>query len=222
MLAECLSSQDRECVKSLESIARANQAPLKDSTCVLLIKCLSSRPWRVRPIVKEALWRESPEFSSELALTILDFCGSSSDKAMADRLFQQMEPKPSNVVVAFIRFYAIGRHCEEACKILESHLPSFHGDYLQSPITGMTDADTAWHIVIAALQCGRVPLAQHIFETAASSTAKHLVLIQKWWRYGYEHRHRENSVDIDSVAEVGTRMSRVMQLASLNDDEDLS
>merc|ERR1719456_2052264 len=108
MLAECLSSQDRECVKSLESIARANQAPLKDSTCVLLIKCLSSRPWRARPIIKEALWRDSPEFSSELALAVIDFCSHSSDKAMVDRLFQQMNPKPTPILAAFIGFYARG------------------------------------------------------------------------------------------------------------------
>jgi len=221
MLTECLSSQDLECASSLESIARANQAPLKDSTCALLIKCLASRPCRALPIVKEALWRESPEFSTELALAILDFCGNSSDRAMADRLHQQMNPKPWTVVVAFTDFYASSDYPEEACAILESHLECFHGEYLQHTLTGMINARTGWNVMIAALQNGRTALAQLMFQTSVSSAAKHVAKIQKWWKYGYESRRAKELIDVELVAEVGVRMSRVFQVASLeySDDE---
>merc|ERR1719487_687650 len=135
MLAECIDNNDVESAKSIESIARADQAPLKDSTWTLLIKSLGSRPWRARPLVKEALWRDTAEFSEELALVIIAFCAKTSDKAMADRLFQQMATKSWNVLAAFVSFYAVGKHCEEAVDILEHNLPSFNGDYLQHPLT---------------------------------------------------------------------------------------
>jgi len=222
MLAECISTNDFECAKVVESIARANQAPLKDSTLVLIIKAFSCRPWRLRPIIKEAVWRDSRTFSPELALAVIDFCNSSSsEKAMADRLFLQMEPKPLNVVAAFICFYANNKHREKACAILEAVLQTFKGDYLRHPITDLIDTRTGWILMMKALQSGCAPLATHIFETTASSTEKRIVTIQKWWKHGYAQKRRAVS-QVDAVCVVGSRLSNVFQSASLDYDQDVA
>jgi hypothetical protein len=221
MLAQCGSTNDLQSAKLVEAIARANQAPLKDSTCTLLIKCLASRPWRARAVVKEMLWRDSPP-SEELGTTLLEFCCNSSDKAMADRLFQQMQPKSWNVLAAFVRFYTISGNVEEALDILERHLPSFNGKYLKHPLTGLIDTSTGMRAMVGALQCGRTSLAQHLFETAASSTEKHVVAIQKWWRRGYANKCNAKPVSLDAVLAVGSRMSQIFQDASLDLDEGVS
>jgi len=221
MLAQCVSTNDLQNVKVVEAVARANQLPLKDSTCTLMIKCLASRPWRARAFVKEVLWRDSPP-SEELATTLLEFCSNSSDKAMADRLFQQMQPKSWNLLAAFVRFYAVSGHVEEALDILERHLPSFNGKYLQHPLTGLIDTSTGWRAMVGALQCGRTSLAQHLFETAASSTEKHVVAIQKWCRRGNANKCNAKPLNLDAVLAVGSRMSQIFQDASLDLDEGVS
>lgn len=92
--------------KIVESIARANQAPLADSTYASMIKSLSVRPWRVRTIVNEAMGREGTLFSPELALAILDYCTSAIDTETAESLFRKMAQQPPSVAAAFSLFFA--------------------------------------------------------------------------------------------------------------------
>merc|ERR1719198_2087688 len=141
---------------------------------------------------------------------------------MADRLFQQMTSKPWSVLGAFVSFYATSDHCEEAVNILEHHLPSFHGDYLQHPLTSVIGERTGWRLMVTALQHGRASLAKHLFETAASDTEKHVLAIQKWWKHGYANQLNEKDINLDAVLDVGSRMSNVFQSASLDLDEEVS
>jgi len=168
------------------------------------------------------LWRDSPKYSEDLALTVLDFCSNSADKALADKLFEQMEPKPWNIVAAFIRCYATGKHFAKAWEILDQHLPSFNGTYLQHPLTGMIDTRTAWTLLVKALEDDRVSLANHLLETAASSTEKHIVTIQNWWRHGRATKRIAQPVDVGAVHDVSSRLASIFQQVSLDMDEEIS
>jgi len=85
MLTECITTGDLESAKLVEWIARANQAPLEDSTCVLLLKCFAFSPGMCEQIIKDVLQCASPKFSEELALVILDVCSCSLNKDMIDK-----------------------------------------------------------------------------------------------------------------------------------------
>jgi len=219
MLAECLDTNDLASAKLLEEIAKANQAPLKDSTYSLLIRCFSSRPWGARALVKEAVFRDSEKFSEDLALAILD---SSPHRAMVDRLYQQMEDKSQNVLAAFVRFYANGEHCEEALDVLERHLPTFQGTYLQHSLASQLGERQGWILMLKAFESGRTSLGQHVFETAASKVMeKHVVTIQRWWKHGLAKK-REQHVILEGVREVSSRLTNVFSQAAWEYDEELA
>jgi hypothetical protein len=222
MLVECSSTRMLDVAKLVESIARTNQAPMKDSTLTLLIKEAHDRPWRARPLVKEAMWRDSPDFSEELALAILSYCLKASDKAIAETLLQQMREKPSSVCAAFVEFLAAGGYHEEACSVIEQRLPSFNGDYLQHHFAGLIDSKTRWSIMLVALQQNRIPLATYMFDSAASKDKQAVASIQKWWRRGFANLQLERSRDLEGVVDVGCRISQVFQMASVDHDEELA
>jgi len=219
MLVECLDTNDLSSAKLLEAIAKANQAPVTDATYSLLIKCFSSRPWGARALVKEAVLRDSEKFSEGLALAILD---SSPHRALVDTLYERMVDKSQNVLAAFVRFYANGEHCEEALDILERHLPTFQGTYLQHSLASQLDAHSGWILMLKAFESGRSSLGQHVFETAASKVMeKHVVTIQRWWKHGLTKK-QEQHVILEGVRCVSSRLTNVFSQAAWEYDEELA
>jgi len=116
--------------------------------------------------------------------TILHFCSrcltgyswaSVSAAALADRLFERMKPTDeSDVLSAFLGFYLDNKHFAKACDIFELNYATFFDIEL--------DEHMQWRLLMAASQCGRQSLADHLLETSQVDVAKNVAIIQRWWK----------------------------------------
>jgi len=114
------------------------------------------------------------QFELHEVQSILSFCNSLTDKALADRLLEHMQPAEEwHVLSAFIRFYLDSKQSEKGCNVFELNYATFFDLEL--------DEQMEWQLLLAALQCGRQPLAEHLLQTSQSDAAKRVVTIQKWW-----------------------------------------
>jgi len=140
MLNESIFLKDSTMALRVERIARAQQGSLEDSTYSLLIKSLMSRPSNVRKIIEEVFTRDGPECSPELVLSVLCFCGETSDSIMADVLFERVKPKQSDVLSAFIRFYLRMQECERAFEVFEDHVQNMSTSVDEALVSSLMEA----------------------------------------------------------------------------------
>jgi hypothetical protein len=131
---------------------------------------------------------------------ILGFSSSHlADKEMADRLLEHIKPTEEWAVLsAFIRFYLDSEQPEKACDIFELNYATFFDADL--------DASMEWRLLMAATQCGRQSLVQHVLQTSQSEIGKHLVTIQKWWKHAAAKRGESR------VAHMGGVLNRLSNL----------
>jgi len=177
MLSECIRMNDTELARSVETLARAQEGSLADSTYSLLLKGLDGRPWRMKAVVQEVLNREAAEVSTDLAISVLKVCGKLNDVGLGDMLLERMQPKQMVVLSAFIRFYTEGSHHNKACDVFEKYvLPLSAGDKQRRV---MIDARVEQSLMSSALKCGRSSLVQCLFDGSKTDVAKHIVMIRK-------------------------------------------
>jgi len=114
-------------------------------------------------------------FGSREVQIILHFCRSLTDKTLADRLLEHMQPSEEwHILNEFIRFYMDTQQLEEACNLFELNYATFFDIEL--------DQDMEMRLLTTALQCGRQSLADHLFQTSQSNLRPCVVTMQKWWR----------------------------------------
>jgi len=116
--------------------------------------------------------------------TILRFCSrclvgyswaSVSAAALADRLFELMKPSDEgDVLSAFLGFYLDNKHFAKACDIFELNYATFFDIEL--------DEHMQYRLLMAASQCGRQSLADHLLQTSQVDVAKNVAIIQRWWK----------------------------------------
>lgn len=130
---------------------------------------------QARRLVKELLDRPSLVCSFDLVMAILGFCRMSlTDRHLADDLFARVETSDIDVLSEFIHFYLDSYQFDKACDVFEVNFSTF--------FDGDLGQDTEWSLMNAALKCGRVSVAKHLFETSQLNTAVHVQKIQSWWR----------------------------------------
>lgn len=119
-----------------------------------------------------------PEYQFGLsdAQTILGFCNNGPEgRALADALCKRMKSTEEwHVLSTFIRFYMDSRQYDKACNLFELNYSTFFDLEL--------DEHMEWSLILAALQCGRQSLAEHLLQTSQSNAAERIMSIQKWWR----------------------------------------
>jgi hypothetical protein len=181
------------------------QSQLSVTTYALLIKgLLYSGERAILPaIIQEAIDRLPPSsISMELINSILDFCRDSPDDGwLADMLLKRLQPAEWSVLHEFIDFYIEMSESEKACDVYELNFATFFDAEL--------DPDTESNLIVAALQCGRCALAEHLCGTSPQNITKSVVVIQRWWRHQAEELQdgrREHR-----VADVIARLSDVFQ-----------
>jgi len=177
MFSECIRLNDSELAREVEKLARAQAQTLSDATYSLLIKGLVGRPWRMKAVVQEVVAREPAEFSSDLAMAVINFCAKTSEKEIADTLFERMKPKQLNVLSAFIRFYVESEQFNQACDIFEFHVKPLSEN--ESQKRSMIDSRVERGLMSAALHCGRTSLVQCLFDANKTDIATHIVMIRK-------------------------------------------
>jgi len=156
LLVKCVEANDGDLAKAVEALARAQCTVLPNSVYSLLIK----GRWKADAIVEEVLSLQRSEFSPDLALSIIEFCGGVSDAARVDRLFELMKPKQLHILAEFIRFYIGVENFERACDIFELDMQQAHGHAQGAAL--FNDAALEESVIDAAVVCGRINLAQGI------------------------------------------------------------
>lgn len=119
---------------------------------------------------------EEYSFALSEVQAILNFCKITlADKDLPDVIFERVQSTEEwDVLGAFIRFYMDTEQSEKACNVFELHYSTFFEVEL--------DEKVEWHLLVAALKCGRQSLAEHLLQTSQSNAAENIVTIQKWWR----------------------------------------
>lgn len=131
--------------------------------------------------------------------SILSFCRSLTDKALADLLLEHMQPAEEwHVLSAFIRFYLDSKQSEKGCNVFELNYATFFDIEL--------DEQMEWQLLLAALQCGRQPLAEHLLQTSQSDAAKHVATIQRWWT------RKSANIAESRVANMGDVLNRLSNM----------
>jgi len=115
---------------------------------------------------------------------ILNFCSrcligyswaSVSAAGLAGRLFERVQPPHEwDVLNVFLGFYLDNKHYTKACDIFELNYAIFFDIEL--------DEHMQWRLLMAASQCDRQSLADHLLETSQSDVAKNVTTIQRWWK----------------------------------------
>jgi len=205
MFSECIRLNDSELAREVEKLARAQAQPLSDATYSLLIKGLVGRPWRMKAVVQEVVARETAEFSPDLALAVINFCAKTSEKEIADTLFERMKPKQLNILSAFIRFYVESENFSQACDVFEFHVkPLSEGD---SQKRSMIDSRVERGLMSAALTCSRTSLVQCLFDASKTDIAKHIVMIRKC---AAENNLKGSMSIFNSLKEGGVEMNSII------------
>jgi len=107
---------------------------------------------------------------------VLHFCGSSlTEKSLPDILFERVQTTEEwDILNAFINFYLKSEQFEKACNVFELNYSTFFDVEL--------DECMEWRLIMAALECGRQPLAEHLLQTSQSNASQKISVIQKWWK----------------------------------------
>jgi len=184
MLSECVRQKDTQLTNRVERLCRDQGVAFTDTTYSLLVRALAHEPSRVHTLFEEILHSEV-EWSSELALALLNFCTQTANVGIADQLYEAMKPKQIPVLSTFIRFYTEQEEFDKACDVYEKDL-AMQGE-LQAAITSedgqprravFLDAQIERLLMNAALRCGRSHVAQGFLDTAPSDIAKHITMIR--------------------------------------------
>lgn len=173
-LTKCICSEDTRMASLLESLGLGNFRT--DSTYSLLIKALSASHHQARDIVEEVFDRPAGSvFSFDLVMSILGFCRISClDRPTVDDLLERINTTDVDVLCEFIHFYVDSNQFEKACDVFELNFATFFENELGE--------DTERRLLQAALKCGRLSVASHLFETSQWNAARHVVTIQRWWK----------------------------------------
>jgi len=177
MLSECISTADAESARLVETLARAQNVAISDTTYSLLIKALTGRPWRLKAVVDEVVNREPAEFSAELTHSVLSYCSKSQNAGIADTLLERMKPQQLNILSAFIRYYVESEQHHKACDVFEKYVQPL--GVSDSQRRSMLDARIEKALMTAALQCGRTSVYQCLFDPSTVDVAKHVLMIRK-------------------------------------------
>lgn len=143
----------------------------------------------------------SHPFTFSEVQTILNYCSRSekADLALADRLLECMQPAEEwDVLNSFICFYLENEMAEKACNVFELNYATFFDIEL--------DEDMEWRLLMAALQCGRKSLAEHLCQTSQSEVAKHVSTIQQWWK---RTAVKMGEARVENMGDVLTRLSNM-------------
>jgi len=178
----CVNDVDNQAM--LGTVAKS-PVPCSDATYCSQIQSLSGKPEQVRTVVNDVLDRPlGSAFSFDLVLAILGFCRISlPDRPIVDQLLGRLVNPGTDVLSEFVHFYLDSYQLEKACDVFELNFAAFFEDELGE--------DTEWSLLHAALKCGRLSVANHLFETSQFETGKHVLTIQRWWRHS-PYRSRNN------------------------------
>lgn len=114
-------------------------------------------------------------FSFDLVISVLGFCRISyADRLTADDVLEHINTSDVDILIEFINFYIDTNQFRKACDVFERNFATIFESELGE--------DTEWTLMNAALKCGRISVASHIFETSSLNTAKHVGTIQRWWK----------------------------------------
>jgi len=177
--------EDTEDSQVIDTNHEADSAPERLAQVLQSIDSLKLLPSTMPSSTRDAVAAEVDAFLEQFpnhpfalceVQAILDFCTSSiTDKTLADRVLEHMQPAEEwHVLNAFIRFYMDDKQPEKACDLFELNYATFFDIEL--------DEQMEWQLLMAALQCERHSLAEHLLQTSQSDYAKHVGTIQQWWR----------------------------------------
>jgi pentatricopeptide repeat protein len=205
MLLECVRQKDFTLTTSVEKVAREQGEQLSDATYGLLIKALATDPTRVQALFDEVVER-NVEVTPDFAGSILGFCSQTSNISMAEQLYAYMKPKQSQVLSAFIRFFADREQYEKACDIYEHDLLPLHAAAKDASQSLHLDARMERSLMNAALKCGRTHLAKNMLSASPSDIAKHITMIRNCaaegnleGAVGVFHSLEQSGVDMNSI-----------------------
>lgn len=151
--------------------------------------------------------------------TTLNFCtrcligyswASVSAAALADRLFERMKlSDEGDVLSAFLGFYLDNKHFAKACDIFELNYATFFDIEL--------DEHMQWRLLMAASQCGRDSLADHLLQTSHTDVAKNVAIIQRWWKRSSAQRGESR---VAQMGDVFNRLSNIFNERYPFEDEE--
>jgi hypothetical protein len=118
MLNECIRQKDSGLALRVEKLARQQDFTFSDSTYALLLRSLTANVAKMQDILEEVLTKDFA-LSSDLGLAALSFCQSTSNLALADRLYTSVKQMQLPLLSAFIRFYTETEQFEKACDAYE-------------------------------------------------------------------------------------------------------
>lgn len=176
MLTECIRQKDFSLTRKVQDLAREQNLSFSDSMYALLVKASANDGARVQELFDEVVAKQI-DITPDFALAVLTFCSQTSNIQMADKLFQQMQPKQLPVLSNFIRFYADHEQFEKACDVYEKDLLQAYGS--ENPQrSAPLDARMERSLMNAALRCGRTHLAKKLLDSAPSDVAKHITMMR--------------------------------------------
>lgn len=109
------------------------------------------------------------------------------------------EVAESQRLIGELSSYLSTKQFDKACDAFELNFASFFDIEM--------DEDLEWSLMVAALQCGRLPIARQVFETSQADAAARVLKIQRWWRRASQDVQR--STRAQAVGEVFGRLSHV-------------
>mmetsp|Transcript_11792 Transcript_11792/g.31144 ORF Transcript_11792/g.31144 Transcript_11792/m.31144 type:complete len:1117 (+) Transcript_11792:119-3469(+) len=178
MLTECIRRKDLALAQRVEQLARSQGDTLSDATYSLLIRSMSSDPARVQAIFDEVVTKGMAP-SADFALALLSFCSQNGAIALAERLFEHMQPKQLPVLSGFIRFFTEMELFDKACDVYENHMKHLqHVNAGGKDQVQFLDARIERSLMNAAFRCGRQDLAKNFLDASPSDVAKHIAMIR--------------------------------------------
>lgn len=143
---------------------------------------MAADPDRVQVLVDEACGK-TEELTIDFVNSVLSFCLQNSNVQLAEKLYGCMQPKTTQLLSSFIRFYAETAQYEKACDVYQYDLLPLLGTCDDSPrCQGQrprVDPRMERILMNAAVKCGRGHLAQNLLVASPSDIAKHITMIQK-------------------------------------------
>eukprot|EP00747_Dinoflagellata_sp_TGD_P161883 gnl/TRDRNA2_/TRDRNA2_178876_c0_seq1.p1 gnl/TRDRNA2_/TRDRNA2_178876_c0~~gnl/TRDRNA2_/TRDRNA2_178876_c0_seq1.p1 ORF type:complete len:1098 (-),score=255.53 gnl/TRDRNA2_/TRDRNA2_178876_c0_seq1:57-3350(-) len=179
MLNECIRQKDCGLAVQVEKLTRQQKDfAISEATYALLLKAFSGNVAKMEEIVEEVL-RKDITLSSDLGLAALSFCQSTSNIAMADRLYANVKQMQLPLLSAFIRFYSETEQFDKACDAYErEQLQKGESPQEQPGRSVFLDARMERSLMNAALRCGRSALAKQLLSSSPSDVAKHITMIR--------------------------------------------
>jgi hypothetical protein len=192
-----LKTRKKDVISSADPVMQHSQQYDEGLLTMHIAKCEREQ---ARRLVKELLDRPNLACSFDLAMAILGFCRMSlADRHLADGFLVRMGNGDIDLLSEFIHFYLDSYQFDKACDVFEQNSSTF--------FDGDLGQDTEWSLMNAALKCGRVSVAKHLFETSQLNAAAHVQKIQRWWkrtacRPGRRSREQLNGQAFERLANV--------------------